>query len=202
MHFLFTLIITGLYLFPTEIPLDHGKIVPYNEAWICLSPEEKDLYNQINNYRKSKGSHKIRVSRALTYVAKIHALDLYNYYDEDSRICNLHSWSKNGPWEHCCYTQNHKNAKCMWFKPAELTTYGDVAYEIVFYSTYPSDLADMAGAALEGWQGSPGHDEMILNDNEWNSLSWNAIGVAVYKNYAVVWFGEEADTDGSPKNCY
>ena len=199
---MFSFIFCGLSLFPSDDHMDYENIPPYHEANICLSSQEKEMFDLINDYRKSKGLKKIKSSRALTYVAMTHAMDLYNYYDEDSEICNLHSWSKNGPWENCCYTENHKRARCMWFKPIELTSYQEVAYEIVFYSTYPEDLHDMAKAAIEGWKGSPGHDEMILNYNEWTSLSWNAMGVAIYKNYAVVWFGEETDSDGSPKNCY
>lgn len=164
---------------------------------ISLSEDEKALYEMINSYRKSKGLHKIKLSKSLTYVAKAHIRDLANH-DPENKRCNLHSWSENGNWEACCYTSDHKNAECMWFKPRELTNYTGIGYEIVFYSTYPGDHINFPLASLEAWKKSKGHNDILINDDEWKELHWKAMGVGIYENYAVVWFGDEADMT-SPK---
>ncbi len=59
----------------------------------------------------------------------------------------------------------------------------------------------MAWAALEGWKSSPGHDRMIRNVYAWKRLQWKAMGVAIYGNYAVVWFGEEDDLHRKVLRC-
>jgi uncharacterized protein YkwD len=46
---------------------------------------------------------------------------------------------------------------------------------------------------LESWKGSPGHNAVILNEGIWSDSNWKAIGVGIYKGYAVIWFGEEPD---------
>ncbi len=165
----------------------------YEPSEVCFSPEEMELFNNINAYRQKKGLKAIPASAALTYVAQVHAKDLYNYYEE-SRRCNLHSWSKNGPWEPCCYTDNHRKAECMWFKPAELTGFDGVGYEMVYYSTYPGDVLNMQVGALEGWKNSRKHHEMILNKDIWKQVEWEAMGVAIHKTYAVVWFSDSPDS--------
>lgn len=89
----------------------------------------------------------------------------------------------------------------MWFKPQELTTYNDVGYEIVYFSTYPDDIENMAVSAIHGWKTSQSHNEMIINNNKWKSVKWKVMGVGIYKTYAIVWFGEQVDEDGAPWIC-
>lgn len=45
---------------------------------------------------------------------------------------------------------------------------------------------------------SSGHNAVMTNQGDWKSYSWNAVGVAVYKNSAAIWFGREADPTGGP----
>jgi len=33
----------------------------------------------------------------------------------------------------------------------------------------------------------------MVNDGIWKKITWNAIGVGIYKEYGVVWFGELKD---------
>ena len=35
----------------------------------------------------------------------------------------------------------------------------------------------------------------MINLGIWKNRTWNAVGVGIYKNYAVVWFGEESDKE-------
>jgi hypothetical protein len=51
---------------------------------------------------------------------------------------------------------------------------------------------------LSLWKGSQYHNDAILNKGIYKT-KWNAIGVAIYKNYSVVWFGHEIDIKGAPE---
>lgn len=77
----------------------------------CLNEEEQRLYELIMEYRAANGLNSIPLSPKLTRVAQLHAKDLAEHYDPKSGQCNLHSWSKNGKWTACCYTDDHKQAK-------------------------------------------------------------------------------------------
>jgi len=46
---------------------------------------------------------------------------------------------------------------------------------------------------LRCWQGSPGHNAVILNQGVWARRPWRAMGVGIDQGFAVVWFGEEPD---------
>jgi hypothetical protein len=151
--------------------------------------DEQKLYDLIMAYRKQKGLPVIPLSKSLTTVAQIHVKDL-----TDNRPvygnCNLHSWSSKGKWTPCCYTRDHAQASCMWSKPRELTKYRGNGYEISFMDTGGATPI----GALDSWQYSPGHNAVIINEGSWNE-KWNAIGVGINGNYAVVWFGREPDVD-------
>lgn len=167
----------------------------------CLTDDEYRLYQLIMEYRKDRGLPAIPLSYSLTHVAGAHAWDLTTNRPDVGR-CNMHSWSDEGPWSGCCYTEDHKEAECLWSKPNELTDYDGFGYEIAYYSSKTVDRhVDMALAALEGWKDSPGHNHMIINKYGWKRMKWNAIGIGIYGNYAVVWFGEEKDTAGRPELC-
>jgi len=156
----------------------------------CLSPEEKKLYDLIMAYRKSKRLKNIPYSSKLTKVAQTHVRDLAQYFDYEHRgDCNPHSWSDHGSWTPCCYTPDHKQAACMWNKPKEIAGYESDGFEIAFYS---SDGAE-ALESLDGWKSSPGHNPVIINTGTWEKIEWKAIGVGIYGNYSVVWFGAAED---------
>ena len=96
---------------------------------ISLTRAEEELRDLINQYRNQKGLQAIPVSKNLTYVAKLHVKDLADNHPYNKR-CNLHSWSDEGPWSPCCYTEDHEQAACMWNKPQELSNYPGLGYEI------------------------------------------------------------------------
>ena len=155
-----------------------------------ITQEEKKLYSLIMEYRKEKGLPTIPISTSLTKVAQAHVKDLY-INKPNQNACNLHSWSSNGAWSSCCYTSDHAKAECMWAKPREMTNYTGNGYEIA-YGAYGMDAT--ASGALAGWIGSPGHHAVLINQGVWNS-PWNAIGIGIYKGFAVVWFGRELDSN-------
>lgn len=159
-----------------------------NRVEISLSNLERELYELIMQYRAEKGLPSIPISPSLTYVAQVHVRDMHNHPPMGD--CNLHSWSEYGEWSSCCYTGDHAQAKCMWNKPRELTQYQGPGYEIAFYHS----VGVTPQNALDGWKNSKkGHNDVIINQDIWNKHTWRAIGIGIYKEYAVVWFGEEKD---------
>lgn len=158
-----------------------------------LTKEEKELYDLLMDYRKQKGLAIIPLSPSLTTVAQTHVRDLADH-KPDLGDCNAHSWSSGGSWTACCYTPDHRASACMWNKPRELTVYPGNGYEISCGSNdCCSDFVMTAAYALETWQKSSGHNAVITNTSIWHDRNWNAIGVGIYKGFAVVWFGEETD---------
>lgn len=165
------------------------RMAPQPQTRVCLLPEEKKLYDLIMEYRKEKNLESVPLSFKLTRVAQTHARDLSENYKPFEGKCNLHSWSGNGNWESCCYTDDHKKAACMWNKPKEIAGYESSGYEISYYSGSGANAVD----GIAGWKESPGHNQVMINDGIWKQLKWNAMGIGIYKEYAVVWFGELKD---------
>ena len=170
---------------------------------VCLSKEEVKLFDMINMYRNKNGLHPIQLSKSMTFVAQTHAKDL-SINRPFSKKCNMHSWSQEGKWTSCCYTSDHKEATCMWNKPKELTNYKGAGYEISHgfaqFDEFSGDTVT-AESALEGWKESKGHNDVILNKNIWNNNKWNSIGIGIYRDFACVWFGKEADIEELPTVC-
>lgn len=168
---------------------------------VCLTQTELALYKLINEYRAQKGLPGVKLSAQLSFVARTHAKDQSENFKDGGR-CNMHSWSNKGNWSSCCYTPDHKKAKCMWDKPRELTNYTGDGFEISFYSTYNyASPADYAKDILAGWKKSPGHNEVIINKSIWKDMKWQAIGIGIYGEYADVWFGVLEDSAGEPGVC-
>ncbi len=169
---------------------------------VCFTENEMILYKLVMQYRKTLGLPEIPLSSSLSYVAQTHVKDLAIYHPDKSG-CNLHSWSNNGKWSSCCYTPDHKQANSMWNKPRELTNYKGNGYEIAF-NVWHSDDANYivtAEEALKGWKESKGHNEVVTNKGIWKTTQWNAIGIGIYKGYAVIWFGAEKDAEPMPVVC-
>jgi len=164
---------------------------------ICLSEEEKKLYDLMMKYRKSKKLKAIPLSAKLTKTAQAHVRDLMeNYTYEEGSRCNPHSWSDKGKWTSCCYTSDHKEAKCMWIKPNEIAGYSGNGYEILYWTSAEANAVE----GLEGWKKSPGHNPLIVNIGTWEKMEWKAVGIGFYKNYGVVWFGDVEDEE-TPRQC-
>ena len=167
---------------------------------VTTSQEERALYQLIMDYRASKKLPIIPWSHSMTIVAKAHSKDL-NEQHPDKKNCNGHSWSKKGKWKSCCYTPDHKNASCMWDKPRELTNYKDDGFEIVCSITDSENKNDAmkADLAMDTWKKSKHHNDMIINKDIWKKVTWNAIGISIEKDYAVVWFGKTVDAENENK---
>ncbi|GKV57375.1 hypothetical protein NCCP2222_33220 [Sporosarcina sp. NCCP-2222] len=183
-----------------DAPVSSGSQVKDNYAIdaATLTEKEKELAKLINDYRISLGLKPLPISKSLTTVARTHVVDSNQYAPEknvDVRgvKCNLHSWSSNGKWSDVCYTPDHEYAKRMWDKPRELTSYPGNGYEISVY--YSAEMSP--SVALKAWQGSSGHNNVIIGDGAWSNLS--TMGIGIHGNYAHVWFGKESDPAGEIK---
>jgi hypothetical protein len=84
----------------------------------------------------------------------------------------------------------------MWDKPKEIADYQGQGFEIAYYSSAGASAKE----GLDGWKVSPGHNPLLVNSGIWKKVTWNAIGIALYKNYGLVWFGELRDKSEF-KNC-
>ncbi len=165
---------------------------------ICLSPEEKKLFDLVMDYRKSKKLKPIPYSAKLTKVAQAHVRDLMDNFDYANRgDCNPHSWSDKGNWSACCYTADHSKASCMWDKPKEISGYAGNGFEIAYYSSGGAN----AGEGLDGWKKSPGHNPLLINSGTWSNLEWKGIGIGIYGQYGVVWFSDGEEDTTKMKVC-
>ncbi len=166
----------------------------------CLSAEEAQLLELINQHRIDEGHATVPWSKSLTQVAQWHVWDLETNHPDVSISCNMHSWSDQGIWTPVCYTSDHANAAGMWIKPSEITVnvYSANGYEIAYFAS--------AGAtpqgALAAWKRSSSHNDVILNQGMWASRDpWPAMGAGIFGDYAVVWFGDMTDPRGEIGIC-
>ncbi len=171
----------------------------------CLSPKETELVKRVNEYRENNGLPPITISKSLTKVARFHAIDLHENRpdeDKDSRgeNCSLHSWSDRGLWTPVCYTNDHLYAERMWDKPREITNnvYTGDGYENAYWT---SESEVTVTRVLDGWKRSPTHNALILETGIWQRSNWLAFGIGIYKNVAVIWFGNMTDPVGSQAAC-
>ncbi|MEQ8425310.1 MAG: CAP domain-containing protein [Cyclobacteriaceae bacterium] len=165
---------------------------------VCVSVEEKKLYELIMDYRKAKKLKSIPFSSKLTLVAQTHVRDLMDNYDYTTRgECNPHSWSDKGEWSSCCYTADHAKASCMWDKPREISGYQGDGFEIAYYSSGGANAVE----GLEGWKKSPGHNPLLINSGTWSKIEWKAIGIGIYGQYGVVWFSNGEEESSKIKLC-
>lgn len=164
----------------------------------CLTAEESQLVNLINQYRNVNGLTSVPGSKSLTQVAQWHVIDLHeNNPDSGSDHglpCNTHSWSNQGFWSPVCYTSDHAYASGMWNKPREITSNAYMGNG--FENASSSSGQATASGAFNSWKNSPAHNAVILEQGIWSGYNWPAMGVGIYQHHAVLWFGDQADLQG------
>jgi hypothetical protein len=170
-----------------------GPPVP---AAFCIRPNEKELYLMINDYRKQNNLPPIPLSTSLSYVAALHAKDLFLHHP-DQGACNSHSWSNKGVWTPFCYPKDENKKSSVWDKPREMTRYPSRANEIVYWENNPL----VTDTVMMVWTTEEYFNDFLLNSGKWQGKTWNAIGIAVYQNYACAWFGEVPDPEGDAVVC-
>jgi len=162
----------------------------------CITQKEFRLFKMINDYRKANNLPQLCLSRSLSYVAHMHVADLIKY-EADSGICNQHSWSNRGDWKACCYGKAPYNKACMTDKPSEITKYTGKGYEIIYWENNETT----AEAAFNEWKSAAVSKAMLLNLDPWNKTKWVSLGISIEKEYAIAWFGEEADPEEATLIC-
>lgn len=165
---------------------------PYEINLDYLTEDERELARLVNEYRLSLGLEQFSISRSLTIVARTHVIDSNMYspksgVDDRGIACNGHSWSSNGSWTPVCYTSDHQYAQLMWDKPRELTNYPGNGYEISAWTS--GEMTPSQALAL--WKNSSGHNNVIIGNGSWASLT--TMGIGIYDGYSHIWFGKEND---------
>ena len=151
-----------------------------------FSAEEAELYRSINEYRAINGVAPIAPSKSLSLVANRHVLDL-----EENIGQITHAWS-DAEYD----ISDSSTWPSMWEAPKRFgTKYEDNGFENAFFSSAGATAED----ALNSWSQSGGHNAVILNQDVWASSEWNALGIGIYEDYAVMWVGESSDPAGRPK---
>ncbi len=190
-----TAFILGLLcLFASNFSIVSAQQVSIPEQ-VCMNGFEQQLYALIDTYRGESEAHTISLSKKLTFVAKLHARDLYhNRIDKDS--CSMQSWSDQGFWNACCFSErDNSKQSCMWDKPKEITGYAGKAYEVIYNGgSEPKRI-------MELWKGSSFYSDILKNSGRYADKDWAAIGIGQYKNVTVVWFGEVEDEEKDVQNC-
>lgn len=160
------------------------------QAPIALAADERRLAAYVNEERQAEGLPPVALSPTLTHVARTHVRDLMRHRPDRGR-CNMHSWSSAGDWTPVCFTADMAAARGMWNKPRELSrgAYRGYGFEIAF--RMPGGVAPED--AMGGWLESPAHAKVMLEEGSWRGSNWQAMGVAIEGDYAVVWFGKEPD---------
>lgn len=169
----------------------------------CMSPAEAELVQRVNDYRSSNGLGPVTPARWLSTTAQWHMWDRVNNPTAVGGSCNPHSWSNSPPaginWIGMCYTPDHAQATQMWGKPRQISAgaYSGNGYEL----TADCGCAMTANQALLQWQGSPAHNDVILQRGVWSGVQFTGIGVGITDGYAALWFGDGGPNGGLPFPC-
>jgi hypothetical protein len=162
----------------------------------CISEAEWKLYRMVNEYRRQYDLPPIPLSRSLCFVASTHVKDL-NLNHPDKGPCNSHSWSDKGPWKPFCYPKDEDKKNSVWDKPKELSSYNSKGYEIIYWE----NSAVVIDSVIAFWKSIDYFNGFLMNTGKWQGRKWNAIGIAIFENYASAWFGEVPDPEGAPNVC-
>jgi hypothetical protein len=162
----------------------------------CLTADEYRLYELINAHRLINGMKEIPLSASLSFVARTHVIDLFTNHP-DTGVCNLNSWSDKGEWTACCHNKYVPKEACIRDKPKELTKYTGEGYEL----TYAEVLNTNADTVFHFWNKIDEANEFLLNEGKWEEKTWRAMGVGIYKSYAVLWMGQRTDALPEPEVC-
>jgi len=162
----------------------------------CISADEYQLYQLVNDYRKAFALPPIALSKSLSFVANLHARDLAANYKTDT-LCNMHSWSDKGRWKPICFPKEQSKKNNVWLKAKEISGYPSEAYEL----TYWSNVKSTAREILSFWRENKAASDRLLNRDDWEKKNWKAMGVAIQNGYAVLWLGDAIDYEVSTPVC-
>lgn len=129
----------------------------------------------INSYRAEYSLPPVSLDSSLNRVALAHAVD----FVEKVKTGNGHMWS-DGCWGVCATER------------AMVYGYPEPAAEIAHYHyPDPSIWTCTPECAFNDWKKSKHHNDAILNKCAGCENMWRSVGIAIYKGFACVWFGEK-----------
>ncbi|PKP45395.1 MAG: hypothetical protein CVT94_18160 [Bacteroidetes bacterium HGW-Bacteroidetes-11] len=193
LRFLFLLLFSVFPACFSDLNAQGFALHPLSEQ--CAESEELQLFELLTEYRRIHGLPPVPISKSLSYVARVHAMDLA-FNRPDFGGCNPHSWSEKGSWKPCCYARDEKRLACMNDKPKELTSYRAKAWEIVYEGGETAKAID----AFDLWKDIGVFRDYLLNTGKWTK-PWKAVGIGFYGDYATVWFGEGDDPEKTYFGC-
>lgn len=187
-------IITSFFIIAINCQLTFSQYIDFNN--FCISADEIQLFEQINQLRADYDKSTLQLSASLSFVAKTHVEDLFKNHP-DTSICGLSSWSDKGIWRSCCYNNYVLDEDCMWDKPKELTSYSYRGYELVTY--FEDDFT--IDSIINIWSGTREVLDMILAQGNYTSKKWACMGVGINGDYISLWFGQRNDPQRKPNIC-
>lgn len=150
------------------------------------SVDEKELLRLINEYRVQSGLPTVVWSDALAMVANRHLLDLQNNVKATS-----HSWS-NCPYD----IKDQSTWNCVFAAPQRLgSDYTGRGYENVYRGINQKATPTLA---LTAWKASPIHNALLTNLTFFKNDVYDACGIAIDGNFAVLWFGTHTGMRQNP----
>lgn len=162
----------------------------------CITQQEYQLYQLINNFRIENDLPEIQISGSLSFVAKTHVKDLFTNHP-DTSICNLNSWSDKGKWTACCHSSYLPKSECILNKPRELTNYDAEAHELAYWEMQDAN----PDSVFLFWKEMDATRDFLLNAGKWDKYNWVTLGVGMHHGYASIWVGEIKDLEDDPAIC-
>lgn len=155
-----------------------------------------EIINLVNKYRAENNLPELKLSASLSYVADVHAKDLF--INKPHEGCgSLNSWSNKGRWNKLCYNKSKTAFKDMKNKPSELTQYKGQSIELVYYSSENYTATEV----LNAWKQNPQCNNLILNKQPFAATKWLVIGAGYFEGYLCVWFGPLEDKLSDVAKC-
>jgi len=140
------------------------------------SNEEKQLLRLVNEYRSQIGLPPVPWSDALSKVANRHLMDLQN---------NVKGISRS--WSNCPYgIKDRTILNCGITSPQRLSNYTGRGYDNVYRSLNKKATPILA---INAWKTNPKQNALIINKTFFESDVFDACGIAIDGEYAVLWFG-------------
>lgn len=183
---------------PWQIVKHEFSKVEDNFLTLCINKEEAKFHRTVTGYRISQNLTAIPLSASLTSLAKNHLRDLETF--PPTSECSYHSWSDKGSWTSCCHTNNLPSRECMYRKAREITDYKDNSFELIYFEPEENPI-NITDKALKLWKQQSEQNDILMNRGEWKNITWRAIGIAIGKQFIILWLGAEKDTKETPGIC-
>ncbi|MCC5944281.1 MAG: SPOR domain-containing protein [Bernardetiaceae bacterium] len=160
----------------------------------CITTKEKKLLQDINNWRNSsRRVGDIPFSLKLSYIARLHAQDIYENQDINNQDCDFHSWSDKGFWEACCHSKGEEEDNCAKMQAIEIIGYKAGVAEVIYKGSLDKVMAH--------WEKSKYFSNLVMQRSNFAEKKHKAMGVGIYKDIICFWLGEETDPTVEPQVC-